>query len=967
MGKDDTASLLPSSGGAGGSISIGMGGAVGSAALAGSGSGNISSGGGGGGAGTGGGVAGGSDAWTFALMTSEETLARLDVHRDRGLDAAAVNHRRGLRGFNELEVKDDEPLWRKFLDQFKEPLILLLLASATISLLLGQFDDAISIALAVIIVVTVGFVQEYRSEKSLEALNKLVPHKCHCLREGKVQQIYARELVPGDIVVLALGDRVPADIRMIESVELEIDESNLTGETIPMPKHTGAIPHAPGLQKPSIHDRKNMGFMGTLVRNGRGVGVVTAISEDTEFGHVFFMLQEVEDRQTPLQIKMQELGQSLSWLSLGVIGVICLLGLAQGRNMLETFTVGVSLAVAAIPEGLPIVVTVTLALGVMRMAKHNAIVKKLPSVESLGCANVVCVDKTGTLTQNEMTVTRVFTVARGVLPVSGQGYSGHGAVLVDGAPITVGNANASFSAAPVIAHDVLRVLVVGNLCNNAHISAAGELVGQPTEGALIAAAMKVGLTDQRRCYERVAENPFNSDNKWMAVKCRRPTGGPSVMDSTGDTYYVKGALDAVLDRCSFAVAANGNIVALSPSDKALITRTAAEVAGTGLRVVAMAYGFPLDSLVFTGFVGIIDPPRVGVREAVQQLLGSGVAVVMITGDAQETAVAIGEQIGIFDRNFHTAISGQQVEAMDQHELAHVIHRARIFYRTSPKHKMTIVAAYQENGDVVAMTGDGVNDAPALRLADIGVAMGRSGTDVSKEAADVILVDDNFLTIMAAIEEGKSIFYNIKNFLRFQLSTSVAALSLIAISTFMGYQNPLNAMQILWINIIMDGPPAQSLGVEPVDHDVMKKPPRKAKDPIITKMLIQRVLISALFILVGTLYVYIHEMKVDNVVDARDNTMAFTTFVLFDMFNALASRSEEKSIFTIGFFTNSAFLYSVGGSLIGQLAVIYVPFLQSIFQTEALALGDVVYITVLASTVFWAEEARKMYMRGSSQA
>ncbi|XP_078365360.1 calcium-transporting ATPase type 2C member 1-like [Oculina patagonica] len=859
----------------------------------------------------------------------------------RGLSNDEVERRRKLHGLNEFDVVEDTPLWRKYIDQFKEPMIVLLLASGLVSVTMGQYDDAVSITVAIIIVVTVAFVQEYRSDKSVEAIKKLVPPSCHCIRDGQVADFLARDLVPGDLVTISVGDRVPADLRLIEAIDLKIDESSFTGETEPASKTTETIP--PSKSNGGISQRKNIAFMGTLVRNGRGKGVVTGTGENSEFGEVFKMMKAEEPPKTPLQKSMDILGKQLSFYSLCIIGLIILLGWLQKRAILEMFTIGVSLAVAAIPEGLPIVVTVTLALGVMRMARRNAIVKKLPIVETLGCASVICSDKTGTLTKNEMTATQIFTADGNYAEVSGVGYNGCGHIAIAGQTLTP-NSNLS----------VTKVIEVGYLCNNAHIQ-DGSLFGQPTEGALIAVAMKLGIDDPRRIYTRTEEISFSSEKKWMAVKYRK--------QDNSEIYYMKGAPEKVLQQCT-SYYRQGSVVPLGAKDLETFNDAVAAMSSRGLRVIALAMGSELQQLTFLGIMGLLDPPRPGVREAVHTLLESGVQVKMLTGDAKETALTIAEILGIHVKGRLT-LSGEELEALDSFQLGDNIQQASVFYRVSPKHKVAIVKALQQRNHVVAMTGDGVNDAVALRRADIGVAMGRAGTDVSKEAADMVLVNDDFSTILAAIEEGKGIFYNIRNFVRFQLSTSIAAISLITISTFLKLPNPLNAMQILWINIIMDGPPAQSLGVEPVDRDVMNKPPRDVKNPMITRALILNVLLSASLIVTGTLWVFWREMR-DNIITPRDTTMTFTCFVFFDMFNALSCRSQVKSIFQVGFFTNRMFLYAVGGSLMGQMLVIYFPPLQAVFLTEALYFTDILLLVCVASSVFLVDEIRKMVLRTLSR-
>nr|XP_060496882.1 calcium-transporting ATPase type 2C member 1 [Panthera onca] len=719
-----------------------------------------------------------------------EVASILQADLQNGLNKCEVSHRRAFHGWNEFDISEDEPLWKKYISQFKNPLIMLLLASAVISVLMHQFDDAVSITVAILIVVTVAFVQEYRSEKSLEELSKLMPPECHCVREGKLEHTLARDLVPGDTVYLSVGDRVPADLRLFEAVDLSIDESSLTGETTPCSKVTAPQPAA---TNGDLASRSNIAFMGTLVRCGKAKGIVIGTGENSEFGEVFKMMQAEEAPKTPLQKSMDLLGKQLSFYSFGIIGIIMLVGWLLGKDILEMFTISVSLAVAAIPEGLPIVVTVTLALGVMRMVKKRAIVKKLPIVETLGCCNVICSDKTGTLTKNEMTVTHIFTSDGLHAEVTGVGYNPFGEVIVDG-DVVHGFYNPAVS----------RIVEAGCVCNDAVIR-NNTLMGKPTEGFTLAS--RLGL------YSKTSQS----------------------------------------------------------------------------------------------------------------------------------------------------VSGEEIDAMDVQQLSQIVPKVAVFYRASPRHKMKIIKSLQKNGSVVAMTGDGVNDAVALKAADIGVAMGQTGTDVCKEAADMILVDDDFQTIMSAIEEGKGIYNNIKNFVRFQLSTSIAALTLISLATLMNFPNPLNAMQILWINIIMDGPPAQSLGVEPVDKDVIRKPPRNWKDSILTKNLILKILVSSIIIVCGTLFVFWRELR-DNVITPRDTTMTFTCFVFFDMFNALSSRSQTKSVFEIGLCSNKMFCYAVLGSIMGQLLVIYFPPLQKVFQTESLSILDLLFLLGLTSSVCIVAEIIKKVER-----
>ena len=591
----------------------------------------------------------------------------------------------------------------------------------------------------------------------------------------------------------------------------------------------------------STNEMINQAFMGTMVVAGRATGLVTATGDKTQFGQVFQMMSEEEAPPTPLQNSMNQLGKQLSAYSLIVIALIMLAGWLQGKSILVMFNIGVSLAVAAIPEGLPIVTVVTLALGVMRMAGKSAIVKKLPTVEALGCVNVICSDKTGTITCNQMTVTNIVTGGGDRVNVTGTGYTPEG-----GAEIICSDDHSGTQK------DLERLAECATLCNNANID-NGTLLGQPTEGALLALAMKLSMKNFKEQGERFKEIPFSSETKVMEVVYQI---------GSGQVSFVKGALETVLVRCDTYLH-HGKILPLDGSSvPADSVRYCAELGGRGLRVLALARGTTGHKLTFLGLVAMQDPPRYGVTNSVKTLAASGVRTVMLTGDAKETALAIADQVGLFgDQGYQSrparscSVSGEDLDRMEDADLATVVRSVQVFYRVSPRHKVRIVSALQSHGLIVAMTGDGVNDGVAVKRADVGVAMGQAGTDVCKEAADVILLDDDFSTILSAIEEGKSIFINIRNFLRFQLSTSIAALSLISVSTLMGTANPLNPMQILWINIIMDGPPAQSLGVEPADKDLMKKPPRDVKQAMLSRDILLNIVLSASIIVCGTLFVF----------------------------------------------------------------------------------------------------------------
>ncbi|KAK0657201.1 hypothetical protein B0T16DRAFT_401148 [Cercophora newfieldiana] len=1002
----------------------------------------------------------------YSFQTPAEVAANLRTSLTHGLTPAEALSRLRDVGPNEIPHEEPEPLWLRFIKQFQEPLILLLLVSAGASILVGNTDDAVSIAVAVTIVVSVGFVQEYRSEKSIEALNHLVPNHAHLVRqqerraaqgskspnwpangedlslqdgdsgsvtpdedilEATSSKVMAAQLVPGDLVLFTTGDRIPADVRVTKAADLTIDASNLTGENEPVRitadaraqrSLTPSVTGGSSLQLPSPsfaplnggsgggdkgESATNIAYMGTLVKSGHGQGIVFATGGNTQFGTIATSVSGTESPRSPLQLTMDELGTQLSKMSFVVIGLISLVGWLQGKALLEIFTISISLAVAAIPEGLPIIVTVTLALGVHRMAKQNAIVRRMPKVETLGSVNVVCTDKTGTLTMNHMTTAKMW-------------FFGADAAL------DVDSDDEATETKPDPA--TLRIMRIGNIANNARLarqytengaaaravlsstqsrgdntSTYTRWVGQPTDVAMLDLLDRFKEHDIRDSIgPKVTETPFSSERKWMGV-----TIGTEGSKHDKEFAYTKGAIDKILDMCDSYVTKDGREIILDSNRRAEALQAADSMASQGLRVLAFASG-PVNKssrgrpggirgndgsespspqnveelykgLTFAGLVGMSDPPRPGVGRSIRKLMRGRVKVIMITGDSETTALAIGRQLGmaIAVPSEHSAsqvsvrpvLRGDEIDALSDEDLAQAMDHTTIFARTNPDHKMKIISALQSRGDIVAMTGDGVNDAPALKKADIGIAMGLHGTDVAKEASDMILTDDDFSTILHAIEEGKGIFNNIQNFLTFQLSTSAAGLSLVLLCTCLGFKSPLNAMQILWINIIMDGPPAQSLGVEAVDKDVMNRPPRRRNDAVLTKPLVTRVLTSAFIIMVGTMLVYRHEMMDDGEVTRRDTTMTFTCFVFFDMFNALTCRSESKSVLRgeVGLFTNTLFNWAVSLSLAGQLLVIYFPWLQDVFQTEALSFRDLAGLVALCSTVFWADEFRKWWKYG----
>jgi Ca2+-transporting ATPase len=872
----------------------------------------------------------------------------------------------------------------RFLDKFKDPLIMLLMGSALLSMAVHQYEDALSIAMAVLIVAIVGFAQEYQSEQSLEALNSLVPPRCNVLRGGTFYNVLAEDLVPGDIIKVHSGDRVPADCRVIKCSGLMVDESSLTGESEPKCKQQNALNDVGS--NDSISDKANMVFMGTLVRGGNGLCVVCSTGLQTEFGKTFQEMKELESRRTPLQSKMDDLGKNLSVYSMGIIVCICLVGMVQGKSFFAMFNIGVSLAVAAIPEGLPICVAVTLARGVRRMAMSNEIVKKLPAVAALGCVDYVCTDKTGTITQNMMRLCRAYCPAlddQFIIEASANSGNGGSSGSTGGHHVEHYEGGTQFRALynhqPISVEKfpcLVQLLDAGSMCNNAHISSSevGGVTGQPTEAGLLLAARGLRIVDRRNHCTRIGESVFSSETRRMSVQYTENSGrghSSSAGDSEETVVYVKGALEAVLPLCSNYLALNNEVLGLSNGAKDRIAAHSTEMARGGLRVLAIARG-RADAeadlqLTFCGVVGMLDPPRPTVADAVHRIQDSGARVMMITGDGPDTAVAIARLVGILSNDIDNGsvtkhiLSGNEIEQLaraGEEALAAVIEDVSVCYRTSAIHKLSIVRALQCRGHVVAMTGDGVNDAPALKAADIGVAIG-SGTDVAKEASAMVIVDDDFATIAAAIEEGKSIFYNIKNFITFQLSTSIAALSLVALSNVLGHPNPLNPMQILWINIIMDGPLAQSLGVETVDPAVMLRPPRRRTDDILTKPLLMRVLTSGMFILIGTMYVFVEEME-DGAISSRDLSMTFTTFVAFDLFNSFACRHGTRSPFSISCTSNRYYLAALAFCAFGQGLVLYFPPLRAVFRTVALSFWDVCLILLLASSMLGLDYVRKRF-------
>ena len=868
---------------------------------------------------------------------TEEVLNELGTDRERGLTAGQAEERLSKYGPNALEGAKKESLAMRFLEQLKDPMIIVLLAAAVLSLISSGGADWIEsvIILGIVIVnAVISISQEDNANKALEALQKMSAPLAKVLRSGEVIRLETDKLVPGDIIVLEAGDLVPADARILECANLKADESAMTGESVPVSKQ--AIDSLP--EETALGDRKNMVISSTVITNGRATCVVTATGMDTEVGQIARMLTDAEDTTTPLQRKMGEISKTLSFICLAVCAVMFGVGLIHGKGLLEMFMTAVSLAVAAIPEGLPAIVTIVLALGVQRMVKHNAIVKKLPAVETLGCAGVICSDKTGTLTQNRMTVVDVWSC---------------------------GGAHRK------------EALLIGTMCNDTVLTYDGDgspkTAGDPTETAFVTAALKEDGMDKNQLEKempRAAELPFDSERKLMSTI--HPLNGKY-------RVMVKGAPDVLLARCT-SILDNG-VTALTPALARQAEDANAAMAEKALRVLGCAYK-DIDSipqgeltseelengLTFVGLVGMIDPPRMEVKQAVAECYGAGIRPVMITGDHKLTAVAIAKELDIF-RPGDLAITGEDLDFMPQEMLEQEVEKFAVYARVSPEHKMRIVKAWQKRGQVVAMTGDGVNDAPALKVADIGCAMGITGTDVAKGAADMILTDDNFATIVHAVEQGRGIYSNIKKAIHYLLSCNIGEIITLFLATvFNFHQDPLVPVQLLWLNLVTDSLPALALGMEPVEEGVMREKPRAADESLFNKKFSIRLAWQGIMVGLVTLTAYYlgeYILSDPNLADATANTMAFATLTMCQLFHAFDVRSEDQSIFHIGVLSNPAMNKAFVVGMILQLAVLLIPPLMSLFNVCALTApewGVVMGLSILPLIVCEIEKAIRRAVR-----
>jgi P-type Ca2+ transporter type 2C len=890
-----------------------------------------------------------------------DVTGALDVDPAQGLSSEQVAERARRHGPNVLAEAVRVPVWRKVLGLLSDRMTIVLLVAAVVSALVSrEWKTPVVILLVVAFNTVLNYIQQARAESSLAALRTMSVITARVRRDGQDVEVDQAELVPGDIVLLEAGDLVPADARVLEVAQLQVAEAALTGESQPVDKGAAAVP---GPDVP-LGDRSDLVFMGTEVTRGRGVAVVTDIGAATQMGSIAGMLESAGEARTPLQRRIDRLARLLTLIAFVVVGVVVVLGLLRGQPWTELMLTAVSLAVATMPEGLPAVVAFTLAMGAHRLARRGVIVKQLSAVETLGSTTQIATDKTGTLTLNEMTV-RSLVLDGSAYRVTGEGYSTEGRIIgPDDAP-------------PRPSPDVYLAMA---LCSNATVR-DGHTMGDPTEGALVVLAGKGGVDVEgaRQEHPRVAEVPFDSDYKFHATFHERTVASGEI-STTGYQMFVKGAPGVLLDRADSILTAEGPRP-LTAEDPARILAGVDELAGQGLRTLLIAGGrlagggagagtLPDDgaqlrdlvtSLTLYCLVGIMDPPRPEAADAIAAAHGAGIAVHMITGDHLRTASAIAQFLGIPAQ----AVSGADLDAMDDTELAERASGYGVLARVAPEHKIRFVRALQTRGEVVAMTGDGVNDAPALKQADIGIAMGITGTDVAKGAARMILTDDNFATIVAAVEEGRGIYDNILKFVRFQLSTTWGFVMIFLICGVTGLAGgaPFTALQILWVNIIMDGPPALALGVDPTDPEVMRRPPRPPGESLLTRGRVARILLAATVMTVGTLSVLLLvDTWFPGISAAGATALAFTTFVFFQVFNLLNVRSESRTVFSRRTFTNRAVWVALVAVVVLQAAVVQTPWLQGVFDTAALTGPQWLVAVTIGSTVLWVEELRKLVGR-----
>ena len=896
-------------------------------------------------------------------ITVQETLQSLGTNAETGLTSTEVQERLDRYGPNELIERGKKSAWWILLEQFKEVMVIVLIIAAIVSALLGEYTEVVVILAIVVLNAILGFSQEYRAEQAMAALKKMAVPSVRVRRDGRIQEVSSTELVPGDIILQEAGNLVPADSRMIETVNLKVQESALTGESDPVEKLTDV---RSGDDVP-LGDQYNMLFMGTVVTYGRGTAVVTETGMDTELGHIADLIQEVGDKKTPLQRRLAQLGKTLALVALVIIAFVVVTGLLRGDDLETLFLTGVSLAVAAIPESMPAVVTITLALGSQRLLQRNALIRKLPAVETLGSVTVICTDKTGTLTENRMTVT--------ILDVAGNTEDLE--TLVDRRGKLVRARLVSDDSDPEL--NALSVLVcAGALCNDAVLDTDSQgvqrAIGDPTEGALLLAANTLGFDKgelEAEC-PRVAEVPFTSERKRMTtIHKLSPEIQQTHMPWQGAPYILltKGAIDGLIE-ISDRVLYGSQVVPMDETMRKRILDANAQFAQQGQRVLGVAFRV-LDSVdstisedqmetgeVFVGLIAMMDPPRPEVKEAVATAKKAGIRPVMITGDHPLTAVQIAKDLSITDNDNY--LSGQDLAQMTQKKLEDLVEDVSVYARVAPEHKLDIVKALQNEGEIVAMTGDGVNDAPALKRADIGVAMGITGTDVSKESADMVLLDDNFTTIVAAVEEGRTIFDNIRKFIKYTLSSNTGELFLMLIGPLLGMPLPLLPLQILWVNLITDGLPGLALAEEKGERGIMERSPFNPKESIFSRGLGSQIIWIG--ILLGIVSLGVGMIYWLNDPNGPWQTMIFTTLVLAQMGNALATRSSRDSLFRIGLFSNRLMVGAVMLGFVLQLLLIYVPVFQTVFKTQPLSMQDLFICLIASAVVFVVLELSKLVKR-----
>ncbi|MCX6086101.1 MAG: cation-translocating P-type ATPase [Caldiserica bacterium] len=894
--------------------------------------------------------------WT---QTPHEVATALSTDAHAGLTAKEAARRLQEQGPNQLTAARGKSPWRLFAGQFKGVVIWVLMAAAILSGVMGELVDALAIVAIIVLNAVLGYVQESRAERSLAALRRMSNPVCHVLRDGHLLSIDTQDLVPGDVIVVEAGDRIPADARILSPTpNFATEEASLTGEAAAIRKEAATLQD----QNTPIADRSNMLFTGTSVVEGKAHAVVTTTGMQTELGRIAGMIQQIPEEATPLQRKLDLLGKQLVIVSLGLVAIVFAAEMLHGGGFMNTLLVAVSLAVAAVPEGLPAVVTIALAMGVQRMVKRHALVRKLHSVETLGATTVICTDKTGTLTRNEMTV-RAIVTPDATYTVTGVGYEPTGTIQIDGTDVD-----------PSARNDLMAALYAAVLCNGANLNQdedeAWSVVGDPTEGALLVAAQKAGV-DRASVWEDqslVAELPFDARRKCMSM-IRRDEGGRLVV-------YTKGAPDVVLGFCPNALV-DGAVVPLGENRRRHILTSNEALATQTLRVLAVAQSRPRDDgsalapesverdLTFLGLIAMMDPPRDEVRSAMTECADAGIKTIMITGDHKATAVAIARDLGFY-HDESQALSGRELDELSDEAFDEQLPKVAVYARVAPEHKLRIVRAWRKRGEIVSMTGDGVNDAPAIKEADIGVAMGITGTDVTKEVADMVITDDNFASIVAAVEEGRAIYDNILKFVHYLLSCNLGEIILMFLASVLGQSAPLIPVQILWMNLVTDGLPALALGIDPPAEGLMARRPRKPDALLLSRTRTTILLIQAFSIGLCALAAFIVVLRVEHGSLIRARTMAFTVIVLAELFQAFNARSLRESAFSRKLHANWNLVYAVLGSLALQLVLIYVPLLHRIFQTESLSGLDLGIGVAMASMTLWATEIAKLFLRHSTK-